>query len=116
MVPAQLLAPTDSGANGGHTMSDRLFVLSRADLRRRPRSASEAEIASRQRHGGGRYRIAVGQRFYRVGVQSIIWRVVAVYHDALGVEHANLVDEAGQLDGKTLAASALLDRSRYRTI
>jgi hypothetical protein len=100
-------------------MSDRLFVLSRADLRRRPRSASGTKLtesAPLQRRGGSRYRISVGQRFYRVGVQSIVWRVVAVYHDAQGLEHANLIDEARSLDGKTLAASVLLDRSRYRTV
>jgi hypothetical protein len=100
-------------------MSDRLFVLSRADLRRRPRAGSgakAAESAALRRRGDGRFQISVGQRFYRVGVQSIVWRVVAVYHDAQGVEHANLIDEGRSLDGKTLAASALLDRSRYRAI
>lgn len=100
-------------------MSDRLFVLSRADLRRRPRASSGArasDSAAPPRRSDDRYRISVGQRFYRVGVQSIVWRVVAVYHDAQGVEHANLIDEARCFDGKTLAASVLLDRSRYRTV
>jgi len=100
-------------------MSDRLFVLSRSDLRRHRRAVSgvkAAKAAWQQRRDGGRYRISVGQRFYRVGVQSIVWRVVAVYYDAQGVEHANLIDEARYFDGKTLAASVLLDRSRYRSV
>ncbi|MCZ6861401.1 MAG: hypothetical protein O7I42_14190 [Alphaproteobacteria bacterium] len=65
---------------------------------------------------GQRYRIKVGQRFHRAGYTAVIWRATSIYFDALGLEHVNLVDEAGRLDVKTLSASVLLDRSHYRLI
>ena len=65
---------------------------------------------------GQRYRIKVGQRFQRAGYTGVVWRATAIYFDALGLEHVNLVDEAGRLDEKTLSASVLLDRSHYRLI
>ena len=65
---------------------------------------------------GQRYRIKVGQRFHRAGYTGVVWRATAIYFDALGLEHVNLVDEAGRLDEKTLSASVLLDRSHYRLI
>ena len=63
-----------------------------------------------------RYRIQIGQRFYRVGYTAVIWQAMSVYRDAQGLEHATLMDEAGRLDKKTLSASVLLDRSQYRLI
>ncbi len=69
-----------------------------------------------ERGPAARYRIEIGQRFYRVGYAAVIWRAMSVYRDDLGLEHATLADEAGRLDEKTLSASVLLDRSRYRLI
>jgi hypothetical protein len=63
-----------------------------------------------------RYRIQIGQRFHRAGYTGVVWRATSVYRDAQGLEHVNLVDEAGRLDRKTLSASALLDRTQYRLI
>jgi hypothetical protein len=63
-----------------------------------------------------RYRIQIGQRFHRAGYTGVVWRATSVYRDAQGLEHVNLVDEAGRLDRKTLSASALLDRKHYRMI
>ncbi len=65
---------------------------------------------------GQRYRIKIGQRFHRAGYTAVVWRATSIYFDALGLEHVNLVDEAGRLDEKTLSASVLLDRSHYRLI
>ncbi len=65
---------------------------------------------------GQRYRIQVGQRFHRAGYTAVVWRATSIYFDSLGLEHVNLVDEAGRLDAKTLSASVLLDRSHYRLI
>ncbi len=62
------------------------------------------------------YRIKIGQRFHQVGYTSAIWQAMSVYHDAQGVEHATLMEEAGRLDKKTLSASVLLDLSQYRVI
>lgn len=62
------------------------------------------------------YRLEVGQRFHRVDYSAVVWRVISVYQDAQGVEHATLSDEGRQLDSKTLSADVLLDRSRYRLI
>ncbi len=69
-----------------------------------------------QRGQAARYRIKIGQRFHRVGYTAVIWQAMSVYRDAQGLEHATLMDEAGRLDKKTLSASVLLDRSRYRLI
>ena len=65
---------------------------------------------------GQRNRIKVGQRFHRAGYTAVVWRATSVYRDTQGLEHVNLVDEAGRLDEKTLSASVLLDRSQYRVI
>jgi KaiC/GvpD/RAD55 family RecA-like ATPase len=69
-----------------------------------------------ERARAARYRIKVGQRFYRVGYTAVIWQAMSIYRDAQGLEHATLMDEAGRLDKKTLSASVLLDRSQYRLI
>ncbi len=61
------------------------------------------------------YRIKIGQRFHQVGYTSPIWQAMSVYHDALGVEHAILM-EAGRLGKRTLSAAVLLDRSQYQLI
>lgn len=66
--------------------------------------------------GANGYRLQVGQRFHRVGLPAVVWRVARVYRDAQGHEHAALVDESRHLDGKTLSAAVLLDRARYRLI
>jgi hypothetical protein len=63
-----------------------------------------------------RYRIQIGQRFHRAGYTGVVWRATSVYRDTQGLEHVNLIDEAGRLDRKTLSASALLDRKHYRMI
>jgi len=80
-------------------------------------------VETRERSGlradaplGQRYRIEIGQRFHRAGYTGVVWRATSIYFDALGLEHVNLVDEAGRLDEKTLSASVLLDRSQYRLI
>ena len=65
---------------------------------------------------GQRYRVEVGQRFHRAGYTGVVWQATSIYRDTQGLEHVNLVDETGRLDAKTLSASVLLDRSRYRTI
>lgn len=65
---------------------------------------------------GQRYRIKIGQRFHRAGYTGVVWRATSIYRDAQGLEHVNLVDEAGRLDEKTLSASVLLDRLHYRLI
>ncbi len=63
------------------------------------------------------YRIKIGQQFHQVGYYTAVtWQAMSVYHDAQGVEHATLMDEAGRLDKKTLSASVLLDLSQYRVI
>ncbi len=62
------------------------------------------------------YRIKIGQRFHPVAHNSEIWQPMSVYRDAKGLDHATLMDEARRLDKKTLSASVLLDRSRYRLI
>lgn len=60
--------------------------------------------------------LQVGQRYHRVGLPTVIWTVVRVYRDAQGVDHARLANPAGRLDEKTLSATVLLDRSRYRLV
>ncbi len=65
---------------------------------------------------GQRNRIKIGQRFHRAGYTGVVWQAISVYHDSLGLEHVNLVDETGRLDVKTLSASVLLDRSHYREL
>ncbi len=65
---------------------------------------------------GQRYRVEVGQRFHRAGYTGVVWQATSIYRDTQGLEHVNLVDETGRLDAKTLSASVLLDRSRYRVI
>lgn len=63
-----------------------------------------------------RRRLEVDQRFHRVGLSSVVWRVVYVYQDSQGVEHATMINEAEPLDEKTLSANVLFDRTRYRLI
>ena len=63
-----------------------------------------------------RNRIKVGQRFHRAGYTGVVWQAISGYRDFQGLEHVNLIDETGRLDGKTLSASVLLDRSHYREI
>ncbi len=75
-----------------------------------------AALYPEERGRTARYRIKIGQRFYRVGYTAVIWQAMSVYRDTQGLEHATLADEAGRLDRKTLSASVLLDRSQYRLI
>ncbi len=65
---------------------------------------------------GQRYRIKVGQRFHRAGYTAVVWRAISIYRDTQGLEHVNLVDEAGRFDEKTLSASVLLDQMHYQRI
>lgn len=62
------------------------------------------------------FRLQTGQRFHRTDFPAVIWRVVTVYRDQQGLEHATLEDEGRRLDEKTLSAYALFDRSQYRLI
>ena len=61
-------------------------------------------------------RLEVGQRFHRVGVDLVVWRVLRVYRDGQGLEHAILASNRRDLDPKTLSAAALLDSKQYRLI
>lgn len=58
----------------------------------------------------------IGQRFHRVELPSVVWRIIRVYRDAQGVEHATLASNRRDLDPKTLSARVLLDRAHYRTV
>ncbi len=61
-------------------------------------------------------RLEVGQRFYRVGLTYVVWRVVRVYQDGQGLEHAVLASNRRDLDPKTLSAAVLLDSRQYRSV
>ena len=61
-------------------------------------------------------RLEVGQRFYRVGLTYVVWRVARVYQDGQGLEHAVLASNRRDLDPKTLSAAVLLDSRQYRTV
>lgn len=58
----------------------------------------------------------VGQRFHRVELPSVVWRIVRIYRDSQGVEHATLASNRRDLDPKTLSAKVLLDRAHYRVV
>ena len=60
--------------------------------------------------------LGVGQRFHRVGLPSVVWRVVRVYRDSQGVAHAILASNRRDLDPKTLSATVLFDRRQYRLV
>ena len=61
-------------------------------------------------------RLEVGQRFHRIGVTSVVWRVLRVYRDEQGLEQAILASNRRDLDPKTLSAAVLLDSKQYRLI
>ena len=61
-------------------------------------------------------RLEIGQRFYRTGLPSVVWRVARVYQDGQGLEHAILVSNSRNLDPKTLSAAVLLDSRQYRSV
>ena len=61
-------------------------------------------------------RLEIGQRFYRVGLPSVVWRVWRVYRDGRGLEHAILESNHRDLDPKTLSAAVLLDSRQYRSV
>mgnify|MGYP007073186923 CR=1 FL=1 len=63
--------------------------------------------ATRMMAGG---RLQTGQRFHRVGLTSVVWRVLRTYRDGQGV--SNRRDH----DPKTLSAAVLLDSRQYRLI
>lgn len=65
---------------------------------------------------GGAAGLDVGQRFHRVGLPSVIWRVVRVYRDSQGLAHAILASNRRDLDAKTLSATVLLDQRWYRPV
>ena len=58
----------------------------------------------------------IGQRFHRVGLPSVVWRVVRVYRDTQGLTHAILASNRRDLDPKTLSERVLFDRRQYRLI
>lgn len=60
--------------------------------------------------------LEIGQRFHRVELPSVVWRIVRVYRDSQGVEHATLASNRRDLDPKTLSAKVLLDRAHYRVV
>ena len=62
------------------------------------------------------HRLEVGQRFHRVGLTYVVWRVARVYRDGQGVEHAILASNRRDLDPKTLSAAVLLDSKQYRLL
>jgi len=61
-------------------------------------------------------RLEIGQRFHRVGLPSVVWRVARVYRDGQSVEHAILASNRRDLDNKTLSAVVLLDSRQYRLV
>lgn len=64
----------------------------------------------------GETRLEIGQRFHRVGLPSVVWRVSRVYRDGQNLEHAVLACNRRDLDYKTLSAVVLLDSRQYRPV
>lgn len=62
------------------------------------------------------FRLQEGQRFHRVGLPSVVWRVARVYRDGQGLEHAVLSSNRRDLDPKTLSAAVLLDSRQFRIV
>lgn len=61
-------------------------------------------------------RLEIGQRFYRVGLPTVVWSVARVYRDGQSVEHAILASDRRVLDNKTLSAAVLMDSRQYRQV
>jgi hypothetical protein len=70
----------------------------------------------RMAKGAAASRLEVGQRFHRVGLPSVVWRVSRVYRDGQSVEHAILASNRRDLDNKTLSAVVLMDSRQYRLV
>ena len=66
--------------------------------------------------GAAAPRLEIGQRFYRVDLPSVVWRVSRVYRDGQSVEHAILASNRRDLDNKTLSAVVLTDSRQYRLV
>ena len=66
--------------------------------------------------GAAPHRLEIGQRFHRVGLPSVVWRVSRVYRDGQSVEHAILASNRRDLDNKTLSAVVLMDSRQYRLV
>ncbi len=66
--------------------------------------------------GAAAPRLEIGQRFYRVGLPSLVWRVSRVYRDGQSVEHAVLTSNRRDLDKKTLSVVVLMDSRKYRLV
>ncbi len=73
------------------------------------RQVREAKVAAAAR-------LEIGQRFHRVGLPSVVWRVSRVYRDGQSVEHAILASNRRDLDNKTLSAVVLMDSRQYRPV
>ncbi len=95
-------------------MTNYLTSIGKADVA--PDTLERPALYADERTSAAPYRIQVGQRFHRVGLTAVVFRVISVYRDAQGLEHATLMDEGRRLDKKTLSASVLLDRTQYRLI
>lgn len=76
----------------------------------------EGRIVFVNRAREARAKLRVGQRYHRVDLPSVVWRVTRVYRDHQGLEHATLTSNTLGLDPKTLSAGVLLDRARYRRV
>ncbi len=61
-------------------------------------------------------RLEIGQRFYRVGLPTVVWSVARVYRDGQSLEHAILTSDRRDLDNKTLSAAVLMDSRQYRQV
>lgn len=76
----------------------------------------EARVSLMDRASANGTRFQVGQRFHRTDLPSVVWRVMRVYRDSQGLEHATLASDKRDLDLKTLSVAVLLDRAQYRRV
>ncbi len=94
-------------------MSKREISMAMAHWQDAPIDLMRQLRVTRMMPGG---RLQIGQRFHRVGLTSVVWRVLRTYRDGQGVEHAILASNRRDLDPKTLSAVVLLDSRQYRLI
>ncbi len=63
--------------------------------------------------------VQVGQQYVNVHntrKPTPVWEVKSTYPDALGIDHAGLVNQKDPLHKKTVSYSALLDKTHYRLV
>jgi hypothetical protein len=61
--------------------------------------------------------VQVGQQYVNVHYTrnpTPVWEVKSIYPDALGIDHASLMNLKDPLHKKTVSFSALLDKTHYR--